>query len=476
LPLTARRCFEASFVLGSEISNKYSNYTSACPWEAARYPGMLPWSGVDLPKAKSKAVPSGELGEGGSAPGFELDGLKDWISENLGEPPVVDASERPGGRAKPYKFVLTSIPLHRLRFFSHAFNPRTPNPGKVNELRASVEQLGLLSPLTCAFVDPSKLPDSSEHPIEPVVLIDGRHRYEGLLALKKVDKDWARRAKIDLKIYYGLDRSDLFLLATYLNKTRKALARGEYYKVLVKVYDERKRELEAGDGQPRNEWQVFHDIRSPSITNLNFDMSIGRIVGITAFDDEEDKSWFPMVGTRQQERFDPKEDDFPGFRPLTAGNMAVFLGHLCRPAPYKDDGTARSTEIQNVVRLGERFRKASILVPVPDYDTATPASVSCKHWCLDAFGSLLQESELYYPRHAEKKSILSDPDIDWAIVDRILKGYLDIMEEQARQTNRWRKTSAGTPPWSYQTQQDQVKTPLRKELVSRVAELRKRSG
>ena len=402
-----------------------------------------------------------------------LPDLRAWVKAHRGKALVEELSEKPGKRSKAYPFVLTSVPLSQLRFFSHAFNPRTPNPGKVNELRASVEQLGLLSPLTCAYVDPQKVPNSDEHPAEKVVLIDGRHRYQALRDLRSADSEWGRRAKIDLKIYYGLEPSDLFLLATYLNRTRKSLARGEYYKVLVRVYEERKRELESADGHPRTEAQVFADIRSPSITNLNFDMSVGRIVGLTAFDEEEDQSWFPMVGTRQQERFEAKKDKFKGLRPLTAGNLAVFLGYLCKPGPYKDDGKARAAEIENVIKLGERFRRLGILAPVTDYETSTATSVCCKHWCLDAFGSILEDSELFRARVSEKKSPLSDAEPDWNSIDDVLESYYKIMELQAVETNRWKRGKIEYPPWSYQTQREQVKTPLYKLMAERSPSLRK---
>ncbi|HZY91450.1 MAG TPA: hypothetical protein VFG07_01555 [Thermoplasmata archaeon] len=394
--------------------------------------------------------------------GYDLSSLKKWLKLHHASGSVEDYSEKPGRQSKSYPFVLTSVPLSRLRFYNHAFNPRTPNAGKVNELRASVSQLGLLSPLTCAYVDPSKVPDSDAHPVEPVVLLDGRHRFKALVDLRSQDKEWGRRAKVDLKIYYGLERSDLFLLSTYLNKTRKALARGEYYKVLVKVFEERKRELEQSDGRPRTEIEVFKDIRSPSITNLNFDMSVGRIVGITAFDDEEDRSWFPMVGTRQQERFDPPKK---GLRPLTAGNLAVFLGYLCKTSPYKDRGEMRATEIANVLRLGEKFR-GRILAPVIDYETATATSVCCKHWCLDAFGSILEDSKLFHAQVSRKLSPLSDPDPNWTTIDGVLRAYYDIMEEQAGETNRWKRGALQSPPWSYQTQRDQVKVPLYKAIIA----------
>src|SRR5207245_2065052 len=129
-------------------------------------------------------------------------------------------------------------------------------------------------------------------------LIDGRHRFDALQALSIEDKQWANRARVDLKIYFGLSKSDLFSLSAYLNRTRKSLAKGEYYRVIVRIFEEKKKELEALDGKARTEEAVFKAISAQTISNRDFDLSIGRIVGLVAFDDEEADSWYPMVGNR----------------------------------------------------------------------------------------------------------------------------------------------------------------------------------
>src|SRR5208283_3049693 len=139
-----------------------------------------------------------------------------WVRTKKGTPPLQSVTAIPGSPENDHPFVVTSVPVSELRFADHQYNPRHPSLGRVNELRASVHQLGLLSPLTCAYIEGGK---------EEVVLIDGRHRFDALRALETEDKQWAGRARVDLKIYFGLAKSDLFQLATYLNRTRKALAK-----------------------------------------------------------------------------------------------------------------------------------------------------------------------------------------------------------------------------------------------------------
>jgi hypothetical protein len=385
----------------------------------------------------------------------QLASLINWIGLKKGSAPLESETAIPGSTGADHRFVVTSIPVSELEFNDHQYNPRTPSIGRVNELRASVHQLGLLSPLTCAYVTAGD---------ERVVLIDGRHRFEALRALGSEDRPWAARARVDLKIYYGLSKSDLFQLSTYLNRTRKALAKGEYFRVIVRIYDEKKKELEAEDGRPRSEKEVFRAVSSQTISDRDFDLSIGRIVGMVAFDDEEDDAWFPMVGTRQQERIrGPKT--LSGYCPLTAGNLAVFLSYLCYPKPYGEKGDARSTEIGNVVKLGRVFRKHIIDRPVKTYETATGTSVGCKHWCLAAFGSLLHDSKLFAARVRADRSALSDDDPPWDQITNAVSAYREIMDGQAEIVNQYRSTEEPgflTRAWSYQTQSDQVKVPLAK--------------
>ena len=194
--------------------------------------------------------------------------LREWVDSHAGTPPLEGTTAIPGADESDHSFIVTSVPVTKLHFEDTQFNPRTPSLGRVNELRASISQLGLLSPLTCAYIAPTTAtrPDQLS---EDVVLIDGRHRFDALQALSKADKQWANRARVDLKIYFGLSKSDIFLLSTYLNRTRKSLAKGEYYKFIVRIFEEKKKELEAQDGKARKEEAVFKAISAQTITNAN---------------------------------------------------------------------------------------------------------------------------------------------------------------------------------------------------------------
>src|SRR5438093_1035659 len=111
-----------------------------------------------------------------------------WLDSHDGTPPLEGATAIPGADGLDHAFIVTSVPVTRLRFEDRQYNPRTPSLGRVDELRASISQLGLLSPLTCAYVAQAT-PNGPNTPREKVpihedvVLIDGRHRFDALKAL-----------------------------------------------------------------------------------------------------------------------------------------------------------------------------------------------------------------------------------------------------------------------------------------------------
>lgn len=394
--------------------------------------------------------------------------LQKWLTENEAGRLVYDASAIPFGTTSR-GFYLVTVGLKDLQFPDDEFNPRVATTARTNEIRASITALGLLTPLTCAYIPPD------EGEASRVVLIDGRHRFRALKELQKLDPTWGRRAHVDLKIYFGLERSDLYLLAAYLNRTRKNLTRGEYYKVVVDIFDEKKAEIEGRKGEPANEEAVFNEIAKKSLQSRDFDLSIGRIVGMVAFSrDYGDESWFPMVGSRQQETYDGPLD-VPGYKPITAGNLAALLRHLCKAGPYADGDRYRATELTNVGRLGEVFRARLIAQPVRSYDHATETTMGCKHWTLVSLGIILRDSVFFSRRRAESLSPFSDDRIKWNVIERAVNAYADAMAEQARLYNDARQKEQNIDYgkiWAYQTQSDLIVPRLHKEIDGNVPEMK----
>jgi hypothetical protein len=370
------------------------------------------------------------------------------------------ASDIPISDERFKHYVLTTVDLMNLTFNNHKFNPRTPNQGKVNELKASITQLTMISPLTCSFTEKKNLaPDEEE-----VMLIDGRHRFDALMLLKKNDPSWLQNARVDVKIYFGLQRSDLHVLATYLNQIRRPLKRGEYYKAIVHIFEEKQKELESSKGIPITESQVFSQIHSRELKDRNFDLSIGRIVGITAYDEEQDDSWFPLVGDHQNAKYEEKGDHRVYYRPLTAANLAEFLRHMCKPGPYGDYGEVRAVEIGNVRKLGRQFRKHILVEKIKDRRTVSRTSVACKFWCLSAFGRLMPTVKSL---SGKGESILANPLVAWDVIDDMLIKYSEVMAEQTETIQEYQRSGKLLDldkAWSYQTQSEKVSLHLRKAL------------
>ncbi|MFG1415730.1 MAG: ParB N-terminal domain-containing protein [Thermoplasmataceae archaeon] len=395
-----------------------------------------------------------------TGPGNEVlkEELKNWIKEHNCKGETFQEGTAPlNGKLRG--FALTTCPLNELVFNDHKFNPRTPNQGKVKELAASISVLTLLTPLTCAYIEENE---------ERVVLLDGRHRFSALQSIAQDHPDWAINAKVDLKIYYNLEKSDVYMLATYLNKTRRALHKGEYYQFIVDIYDSKYEELVRKNGKEPTEAEIFREISARELTNKNSDLSVGRIVGQTAFDDEQNGSWYPFVGSKQQDRIKMgKYKEY--FCPITAGNMAKFLEHLCQTTPYNDNGEKRAVEITNVLELGQAFTEEIFKEPVKKYDKATGTTVACKHWVIDALGYLLENnwSKAFLKNGDQSGSFLSHPEIDWDSLKKFLRHYLKVMETQATLTNKYRSTENRELVeniWSYQTQTMQIVPRLQKEM------------
>ncbi len=382
--------------------------------------------------------------------------------ENI--PDVASAPAKLGGIERDY--VLATTRLADLTFEENDYNPREPDKGKIKELQASIIQLSLLTPLTCAYISKEER-DTEDDGREAVVLIDGRHRYSALkgLASDPAANGWGRDARVDLKIYYGLARSDLYMLATYLNRARKNLRKGEYYQAVADIYQKREIELREKKGRPVTEVEVFASVNSKAVPDKQFDLSIGRLVALAAFDEEDPKGWYPLVGLSQKDRFEDQRE----YSPLPAGNLGVFLGHLCLAEAYDDHGEIRAVELTNVVKLGRRFREHVTTSLVPNYMEATGITIASKHWVLDAFGAILAESSLFAKAKQAGRQPLAVTSVDWKSLDKVLIAYRRVMDEQAVAVNAIRREE--TPPkdflvkaWTYQTQTKQIVGPLREQL------------
>jgi hypothetical protein len=369
-----------------------------------------------------------------------------------------------GGR----KYILVSPKLSLIAnvFDNHDYNPRKPSSGRINELRASISQLSLLSPLTCALLPKSELQESKEN----VVLLDGRHRFEAIKQLHENFLDWKEDPRVDLKIFYGLDRSDLLILATYMNRTRRNLKKGEYYKAVVGIYENKEEEFISNRGIPPMEKEVFDAIEPGALQDKMSDLSIGRIVGIIGFDPEEYGRWVPNVGTYQGDKYQ-SEDGLYYYCALTAGNLAVFLRHICQPSPYEDHGERRNIEIANVSKLGEFFNSYVFNERITKRDDPKKSSVASKYWVMHAFGSILED---YRKRFSSENYIMSDPNVNLNKLSTVIREFGLIMEKQATIIKKYmtdKRFEDLKRANTYQTELGQVKPWLLEELKIRLPDI-----
>jgi len=411
------------------------------------------------------------------------DELESWIKERCVKY-ISSGSYWPGNVEQVKEYVLCSVPLKTLTFNDPRFNPREPDQKKTNQLKASIYTMGLFSPLTCAYLEKRGKDE------EVVVLIDGRHRFKALQQLAENDQKWGSDAIIDLKIFFGLPKSDLHAMATYLNKTRKKLKKGEYYKAIVNIYNERRDEIEASEGRMPEEKRIINSIEATEFIDKNFDFTIGRIIGLVAFDEEEEGSWYPFVGLGQREKINLNE--YPTLRkrlnfseydivykPITAGSLAEFIQPLCHEKPYDDIGAERDIEINNVRMFGAIFSGIFFtkeLLEKQGDKNLTATKVGCKYWCIVSLGQLmLKLKEDLKNGFQSAKSIMSCEEPNWNLIKDILRAYKQVMEIQAEYVSdylRLRKEEAPLDEqdkalkkaWSYYTSRNRVMNPLQREL------------
>lgn len=373
--------------------------------------------------------------------------LRSWLEQRHVDLTEAHTSHLPGHGDHGRSFVLTTVPLRHLRFTDHRYNARQPSEAKINEVTSSMRYMGLLTPLTCFFDDQG----------DEVFLVDGRHRYEALQLLAVEEPDWADRAVVDVKIYMGLQASEVHVASAYLNRTRRNLRNGEYYQIIRTIYQTKYQELATTMKRTPTEDDVFNAISHRELANRNFDLSLGRLVAECALSPSSE-GWYPFVGGYQGQRIlDPR---ISGYCPMTAGNLAHLLRPLCTVGPASE--ATRSMERQNIERLGDQFRE-HVLEPVHRRSGITGVQTACRHWTLAAFGRILRG----LVGAAADVSPFGLSDVDWKNLGDAVRAYRKIMDKQAeliRGARQEDKDSLPESAWAWQTRLNLVQSALEREL------------
>lgn len=335
-------------------------------------------------------------------------------------------------------YIITLIPLDVVDDInlSDRYNPRRLKPDHRDSLMDQMGTYGLIYPLVGTVERNGK--------VYHIYLVDGRHRYNGLLqldeklkndiyklaeekekhsnsftsyhnipspkyasitAIEKYKPDTERHDNsppflVPIKIYLNTEEIETIGMAVFLNRGQKKLSGGEQIEkiaqafeiALKKNYDEKNaaEQIDAADpGKVIASWIVAQVM------------------------DDESTPWFELVGRWQGERLGETESKNPKLKPLTAHNFLTFIRTLINDNPGNHENPdQREKEVQNLIRLGNIFSKVFDWpsdIPVSSFGEDhlekrfTPTSILCRSFVIQALGVVLNRVN----KSEEEEKILS---------------------------------------------------------------------
>ena len=372
------------------------------------------------------------------------------------------------------RYLLGLVPLDCLDDISRAdtYNPRKLKEPHRDELMDQIGSYGLIYPLV-GTLEPPK-----EGAPQRLYLIDGRHRYNGLLELDEklkfaiqnravemlkkkettslsdrgrlreprkssldniraylpirevIEEGKAGSPLVMVKLYLNQEDLERIGMAVFLNRGQKKLAGGEQIAKLARALELAMEEERATPAPGMGPSEV-RAVESVLKTQSNADRSLVVLSRHVADVMEDDESpWFPMVGRWQGE---VTESDIGVHRkPLTANNFLAFVAELVNDEPLKvEDERQRAREIHNLNRLGERLRTQFDWprdIPNPD-NPHTATGVLCRSFLIRALGASLNDK---FASHGTK--LLSTHPIDddqWLGVYRAIERIQAELSDQA---------------------------------------------
>ncbi len=344
-----------------------------------------------------------------------------------------EESVKVGGIPEPIRYVIGLVPLDCIDDITQAtvYNPRHPKKDHRDELMYQVGTYGLIQPLV-ATLEKKPAKDQSG---QLLFLIDGRHRYHGLLELdpklrddilekaiketQKQDteslsdiselKEPTKRARdamflyapvreplgkekpgapmVPVKIYIDQDKVERIGMAVFLNKGQKKLAGGEE---IDKIYRALEAAIEAekakADGTPSERQAVQRVIQGQGTKDTSLVVLSQHVARIM---NDDETPWYELIGRWQGEFSNEGEGRR---KPLTAKNFMAFVSQIVNDQPLEDlDEKQRDLEIDNLNRLGNIFRKTfNWPDDIPTKDRAnTATALLCRSFLIQAVGMVL---------------------------------------------------------------------------------------
>ncbi len=408
-----------------------------------------------------------------------------------------------GTNPRDINYIIGMVPLDCVDDITQAdkYNPRAMRPQHRDELMEQMGTYGLLSPLVAIL---EKSADRTSEP-KNLYLIDGRHRFNGLIELdpklksdlqKKEEEEEKKKYKnyisskkgltapkhyssnimkkytpekesigpnsigspmIPIKIYLDAEQIESIGMAIFLNRGQKKLSGGEKIAKVAVAFD-----LALERQRSENSIENVSEIEACSLIQNVQDK--GDIIAswiVSRVSEEPDSFWFEVVGRWQGE----KTKDGRKIKPLTSNNFLTFVRNLIDDQPKEVyNQKQRDLEIQNLIRLGEIFYKTFDWPnDIPDHDHRyTATSILCRSFLIDALGHVLNESN-----GRSSKKILSET-LDSGIWDNIRDQILIINKEFKFQSEKRKEFES----FKQRLNMMEVDSPLRDDFLISIDKLR----
>lgn len=375
-----------------------------------------------------------------------------------------DTIETSSGTRK-LDYFITLVPLDVVDdvTLSDRYNPRRLKPEHRDSLMEQMGTYGLIYPL----IGTIEKSDEVFH----LYLVDGRHRYNGLLQLdEKLRDDIYKLANemekhsnsftsyhnlpkpkyssttamekympatehnddappylVPVKIYLNTEEIETMGMAVFLNRGQKKLSGGEQIEKIGKAF-------ELALDKSRDEKKAAEQIDSADPGKIISSWVVAQIMN------DDSTPWFELIGRWQGEFLEDNVTGSRKIKPLTAHNFLIFVRTLINENPNSSDNVEqRQRELQNIIRLGNILSKIFNWpedIPLSSSGEGnlekkyTSTSILCRSFVIQALGTVLNSNN---KKKDEEKILSSNLSIeDWEKIATQLKKLKKEFDSQAK--------------------------------------------
>lgn len=395
-----------------------------------------------------------------------------------------------GGEELSLDYLLCRVPLDCIDDITRSseYNPRYPKEDHRDNLMDQMGTYGLIQPLVGTLDSPDPANPSA------LYLIDGRHRYNGLLELderlkrdvrgealrklrarlttslsdprklglprkrskiavlqyeperERVSADAQGAPLVPMKIYLDQTEVQRVGMAVFLNRGQKPLAGGEEIAKVaeaLRLAIEEVRASTSEDNPPSEVDAVNKVVQSQARSDASLVVLSRHVAAVM---NNSDSAWFPLIGRWQGETI--KIDSTVRRKPLTASNFLGFASYLINDNAMQIlDERQREREIWNLDRLGVLFSTAFDWPDdIPSEQRRyTSTAILCRSFLIRALGKELNEAFATVADSGERSRLLSELDISketWDSITEALQRLHVELEDQAKKRERFEALKA----------------------------------